>query len=353
MNQVNKRKAFALLRREIQEYRNSLVLTPVAVAGVLIICMLASVLLANRITVTSDSIIEILNDDHSGAGMNIAISIDEEQVTHDYVLSQGSGDEAADEEDWNFSQEWKFNPQRSEKTDKESDKEKGAPKGTANLVLNGLHNLFLLLLLVVSINYLLATFHQDRRDGSVLFWKSMPVSEPQEVAAKIATVCLVAPLIYLAVSWFAQLVSVALAMLITWRLDMDPVQIVLGNVDFLTLFRGQLSGLLIWVLWTVPFYAWLLLCSCAARRSPLLLAAGIPIALIVLEQLFVGSQYLMETYSNHIPHIDGSEGGSSMGFFFYEPQWLTLDYVGMLLGLLVAAGFLAGAIWFRKHRFEI
>lgn len=349
MNQEKKKVAFALLRREILEYRNSFVLTPLVVAGVLILCMLASVLLANRITVTSDSIIEILNDDRSGPGMNIVIRIDEDKVRHDYVVSQDIADEATDEEDWNFSREWTFDPQRNEKPDKAE----GPLNGPANPVLNGLHNLFLLLMLVVSINYLLGTFFQDRRDRSVLFWKSMPVSEAQEVAAKVVTVSLLAPVIYLTVSWIAQVVSVGLAMLITWRVDMAPVETILDNVDFVALFRGQLSGLMIWVLWTAPFYAWLLLCSCAARRSPLLLAAGIPIALIVLEKLFVGSDYLMQTYSNHIPHIDGSEGGSTLGFFFYEPQWLTLDYLGMLLGLVVAAGFLTGAIWFRKHRFEI
>ena len=350
MNQANRKKAVALLRREIQEFKNSYVYTPLVVSAVLIICMLASVLLANSITVTGDAVIDIFNDDHSHKGVNITITLDEDELRHDYVVSTETPHSLADDEEWNFSREWKFTPQRGENVAEEED---GIVRGSLNPVLNGLHCLFLILLLVTSINYLLGTFHQDRRDRSVLFWKSVPVSETQEVAAKIAIVCVLAPAIYLVISMVTQVASVFLAMLITWRMDSDPVQTVLANVDFLGLFRGQIGGILIWVLWTVPFYAWLLLCSSAARRSPLLVALGIPVALIVLEKLFVGSQYLSEVFTNHIPHIDGTEGGSTLGFYFYEPQWLSLDYAGLLLGLLVTAALLVATVWFRKHRFEM
>lgn len=348
MNQFQKRKAVTLLRREMQEYRNSFVLTPLAVAGVLIACMLASVILANRITVAGDSIIDILHDEHANSGMNITISIDDQQLRHDYVITEEISEEDIDPQEWNFSREWKFSPQRSERPDEEH----GSLTESLNPILNALHCLFLLLLLTTSINYLLGTFHQDRRDRSVLFWKSLPVSETQEVVTKMATVGLVAPAVYLLVSIITQVVSVALAMLITWRMDMNPMQTVLGNVDFLALVRGQISGLLIWTAFTAPFYAWLLLCSSAARRSPLMLALAIPIALVVLEQLFLGSEYLSEAFSNHVPH-PGIDQGRPLGFYFYEPQWLSLDYVGMLMGLLVAAGLLCGAVWFRKHRFEL
>ena len=188
-------------------------------------------------------------------------------------MRPGQEPDGAGQEDWNFSREWTFSPRQSEKVADEP----GSLEGSLNPILNALHCLFLMLMLATSITYLLATLHQDRRDGSVLFWKSLPVSGVQEVASKMATVGVVAPAIYLVVSMFTQVTSVFLAMLITWRMDMDPMQTVLGNVDFLALFRGQLSGMLIWVAWTAPFYAWLLLCSSAARRSPLMLAVGIPI----------------------------------------------------------------------------
>ena len=113
-----------------------------------------------------------------------------------------------------------------------------------------------------------------------------------------------------------------------------------------------LSTGLIWVAWTLPFYAWLLLCSSAARRSPLMLALGIPVGLMILERLFLGSGYLGDAFSNHIPH-PGVDGSQPLGCYFYEPQWGSLDYAGLLLGLLVTAAFLGATLWFRKHRFEV
>jgi hypothetical protein len=348
MTTAKKQVMGALLRREIQEYRNSFVITPLVVAAVLIVSMLTSALFANRITVMGDTVMNMLHEERTGKGMQITISIDEEPAAQDYIIKQQPSGADIDEEEWNFSSEWTFTPERRAKTPEVE----GTHKSSLNQVSNALHCIFLLLLLVTSVNYLLGTFHQDRRDGSVLFWKSMPVSEAREVAAKLAMVCLVAPAIYLLISMVAQLCTVALAMLTTWRMDMNPMQTVLGNIDFPSLFRGQLSGMLIWVAWTVPFYAWLLLCSAAARRSPLMLALGIPIALMLLETLFIGSDLAENAFSNHIPH-PGTDGGAPLGFYFSEPLWSSLDYPGMLLGLLVAAGFLAGAAWFRKHRSEV
>lgn len=356
MNSQQKRKAVTLLRREIQEYRNSLLLTPLVVAGLLVFFMLISVAVANRITATGDSIMEVLMDEHAGGGMNITISLDDAPEP-DYTVRDDSTTEELSSTEWDFSREWTFNPKRPARSAGEvqeaqaSDSDNETTK-SLNPVLNVLHGLFLGLLMVTSVNYLLGTFHQDRRDRSILFWKSMPVSEWQEVAAKMATVCLMTPAIYVTVSIVTQLASVSLGMVMAWRMDMDPWHVVLGNIDFVSLFRGQLGVMVIWVLWAAPFYAWLLLASSAARRSPLMMALAIPLGLIILEQLFLGSNYLVTAFGNHIPH-PGEEASSQLGFYFDEPRWLSLDFVGMLMGLVVTAGLLAAAVWFRKHRFEM
>lgn len=348
MKNSYRQKATAMVTREFQEYRNSFVWTPAVVAGMLILLMLVSVVVANRITVVGDSIVDILSERHARSGMNITINIDERSISRDYSVTDEpvTGDDAA--EDWNFSNEWQFNPQRRDKPAEDQAK----TFESVNPLLNAVNCLFLLLLLVTSINYLLGTFNQDRRDGSILFWKSMPVSEAQEVAVKMLVVCLLAPLVYLVLSIVAQLASVSLSLLVVSRMDMDPQQVILDNIDFVALFRGQVSGLLIWMLWTAPFYAWLLLCSAAARRSPLLLALAIPVALIILEQLFIGSDYVSSAIGQHIPHLGGEEGSAPLGFYFGEPQWGALDFADMLLGLLAAAALLLATTWFRKHRFE-
>ena len=99
-------------------------------------------------------------------------------------------------------------------------------------------------------------------------------------------------------------------------------------------------------LWIAPTYAWLLLASAAARRSPFMTAAAPLIGLVVLEKIILGSAYLGAVISRHMPHYgDGSWSG------FY---WLGLqDLPHMALGLVFTALALWLAVYLRRCRFEI
>jgi hypothetical protein len=347
MTEHTRGNTLALLRRELQEYKNSLVLTPMIVAGVFVLLLLVSMLLTNSLTIVGSSMVEILENQSASHGVNITISLDEEQPAPDYIVEEEfAGEEDARE--WNFGRDWTFNPQPREQGQLDAT---GGSK-PVNTVLNGLHWFFLLILLGTSINYLLGALYHDRRDGSILFWKSMPVAEKQEIGAKLMAACLLAPAIYLLASLFTQLCSVLIASLAVWRMDMNPAEVVMANLDIPGLLGAQLGGMVVWILWTLPLYAWLLLCSAAAKRSPLLLAVAIPLALVVLEQLFLGSDYLSSAITAHFPQRSSAES-NSLGFYFSVPDWGALDYAGMLAGLLVAAIFLFGASRLRKYRLEV
>ncbi len=353
MNQALKLKIFTLLQREVQEYRNSFLFTPAAISALLILLMLTSAIFANRIAVVGNSVMEVLVDEHSRSGMNITISIDDDVEGQDFIITEETLPDGASDDSWNFSKGWTFNPERASRPRVETGGD-GAHIESLNPVLNVLHALFLVIMFFISINYLLGTLHSDRRDRSVLFWKSMPVSEWQEVCIKMATVSLIIPGIYVALSILTQLAYVLLAMLLVWRMDSSPTEVILDNLDFVSLFAGQLGGWMIWVLWSAPFYAWLLFSSAAAKRSPLMFAIAIPLGVVFITEVFLDTEAVSNAFSNHVPHlVDDGSGGQGLGFYLYGPEWLSLDYLGMVLGLGVAAALMAGAVWFRKHRFEL
>jgi ABC-2 type transport system permease protein len=162
-----------------------------------------------------------------------------------------------------------------------------------------------------------------------------------------------APLAFLAASILTQLAYILLAMLLVWRLDGDPSALILGNIQFVPLLLNQLGGILVWVLWTAPVFAWLLVASAAARRSPFMLAFGVPIALIFVEKVFVGSNLIPWAIFNHLPHLVGDNDSASMGMYINGPVWSSLDYMGMMLGLGVTAILITAAVWLRRNRFEI
>ncbi len=339
-------RVFTLVQRELQEYKNSLFWTPVAIALALTVIMLLSVLLANRISVMGDAIMQVILHEESASGMNIIIHIDDDdEVSYEYRVEQQEG--PVDEDDWNFSREWDFKP----KVGPDSQEQTGMKVESLNPMLNMLHSFMVMILVLVSVNYLLGSLYNDRKDRSILFWKSMPVSEWEEVLSKLAVALVVAPAIFIAVSILTQLACVVLAMLVVWRMDMDPFQLVLGNIDFVPLFLNQIGGWVLTALWVAPAYAWLLLASAAARRSPFMLAIAPVVGLMLIEGIFLGTEYVVSAVVSHLPHI--TDGGSAVGFYFYGPDWSSLNFMGIALGLLFAAVAVGIAVYLRRYRFEI
>lgn len=352
MPKSNMSRMFTLARREMQESRNSLFWTPLVIAIGLILVMLASVILANRISVVGDTMLQVLLDEESASGINITLDMDD----------NGSGDEQINykieqegapttEEDWDFDRDWEFKPRTGAELQGELQDKLDEEVENLNPILNIVHNLLLLVLFLVSVAYLLASLYNDRKDRSILFWRSMPVSEWEEVLSKLAVALIVAPLVFIGASVIIQLAYTMIAMLLVWRMDMDPFTLVLGNIDFVPLFFNQLAGWLLTALWIAPVYAWLLLASAAARRSPFMLAVAPIIVLVVIEELFLGTEYLATAVNNHIPHY--SDEGVSLGFYWEGPQWASLNYLGMLLGLVFTAAALTATVYLRRYRFEI
>ncbi len=362
--EINKRMKFhTLIMRELQEYRGSLVMTPIYFGGALILVMLIAVLFAGRLAVIGQGALGVLVGEDARS-INFEITIDEDssggqELYIDRIDPDESGLPAQEltiiespaevpEEAWNFNQEWSFSAPSPESRGDADDVE----GDSLNPVLGGFHNVFCLIMFLVTINYLLGCLYTDRKDRSILFWKSMPVSETEEVLAKLAVASLVVPTIYLGVSLITQILETYIAMVLVWRMDGSATELVLSRVQFVPLIIDQLSGMVVWVLFTVPAYAWFMLSSAAAKRSPFLLAVAIPIGLVLAERLLFGSTYVLSTIGNHLPHkIDGDDA-SSLGLYDFGPVWSRLDYLGMVLGFAVAAMFLAGAVWLRRHRFE-
>jgi hypothetical protein len=197
----------------------------------------------------------------------------------------------------------------------------------------------------------LGCLYNDRKDRSILFWKSMPVSDTEQVAAKLLVAFVAAPLVYIIASFFIQIMTSGLSMLLVWRLDMDPNDTILDNIDFLPLLVNPLAAWLVTALWIAPLYAWVMLASAGARRSPFMLAVAPVLALVALEQIFLGSDLVGSAISRHFPHYAGSD--DAIGFYFTGNEWAHIDVLKMGQGLLFAAAATWGTVWLRRYRFEL
>ncbi len=125
--------------------------------------------------------------------------------------------------------------------------------------------------------YCLGALYDDRRDRSILFWKSLPLSDTQTVLSKALSALLVAPLIAVAASLLTMLCFMAMLSIVVLAHGGSPLALLWGPSHPLTLAAGHLAWIPVYALWALPTAGWLLLCSAWAKSKPFLWAVMLPV----------------------------------------------------------------------------
>jgi ABC-2 type transport system permease protein len=220
--------------------------------------------------------------------------------------------------------------------------------------------LYLVAVFVVAF-YLLDCLYAERKDRSILFWKSLPVSDELTVAAKALVALVVVPLGVFALALVAHLLFTAILGVRVLSGSLPPV----FTWNTYEWFRTEIVMLLITVaavLWFAPLAAYLLLVSAAARRAPILWAT-LPFVLgPVLEWVAFGTRHLMDFINYringvwwllgvHNTHIVSKHEVRAVGSALEVLQFRAfLTSIDLWLGLVVAAGLLYAAIRIRRYR---
>jgi ABC-2 type transport system permease protein len=206
----------------------------------------------------------------------------------------------------------------------------------------------------VAVFYCLEALYGERRDRSILFWKSLPVSDTTTVLAKASIPILFLPLITFA----TVLVTQAIMLLLSSAVMLARGQNVSELWSHLPLWQMSLMlffhMLAIHGLWYAPFYGWLLLVSAWARRAPFLWAVLPPVVVGVIEKIAFNTSHFAALlgfrFSGNSEDTPFTVGQMSMGVltttdvvrFFTDPSLWT--------GLALTAVFLAAAVRLRRYR---
>lgn len=129
--------------------------------------------------------------------------------------------------------------------------------------------------------YLLGALYDDRKDRSVLFWKSLPVSDTQTVLSKVAMATLLAPLIAFAIATVACIGFLLVVSIWAALHGINPLPVIANSNPF-GMFWRLLLTVPVNALWALPAVGWLLLCSAFARSKPFLWAVLIPLLAVIL-----------------------------------------------------------------------
>jgi ABC-2 type transport system permease protein len=173
--------------------------------------------------------------------------------------------------------------------------------------------------------YCLGALYDERRDRSILFWKSLPVSDPMTVLSKAVTAMIVAPAITLVLAVAASLALLFIACMVLSTQGLNLFASLLASSD-LYLSPLRLAALLpVYVVWALPTVGWLMLVSSWAKSKPFLWAVGVPVvALLVIKWVnaalenFSGQTLLLAHYAGDV--VARILGGIVPGIWFtFQP----------------------------------
>ena len=208
---------------------------------------------------------------------------------------------------------------------------------------------------IVGVFYCLDALHGERRDRSILFWKSLPVSDLTTVLSKATIPLVVLPMISFAIVVCVQVIMLLMTGVVLIFHGMSPATTWAAFPVFQN-WLVLLYGLVAIALWHSPIYGWLLLVSGWARRATFLWAVLPLLAIGIFERITFGTSHFGSSVMKRLT-------GFAPGAFDFNPHHsIAIDSLtqltpgrflgtpGLWIGLVFAAAFLVAAVRLRRYR---
>lgn len=216
---------------------------------------------------------------------------------------------------------------------------------------------FLLLMtaVVVGVFYCLDALYGDRRDRSILFWKSLPVSDLTTVLSKAIIPLAVLPLVTFAAMVATQTIMLLLNAIVLQSSGVGAAML-WAQLPLFKLWLTLLYALAAMALWHAPIYGWMLLVSGWPRRATFLWAMLPPFAIGIIEKVAFNTSHFANLMQYRLlgwcqqGFAAQSKGGSMMDPLATLSPGRFLSTPGLWIGLAVAAVFLAAAVRLRRYR---
>ena len=208
--------------------------------------------------------------------------------------------------------------------------------------------------LIVGLYYSLEALYGERRERSILFWKSLPVSDLTAVLSKFTVPLVIIPLLSLAVTIVTQFIMLLLGSVALLGSGVSVSEIWAQSSFFRLSLDFFYHIVTVHGLWYAPIYGWLFLVSAWSPRAPLVWALLPPFVICGVEKLafnttyFLGlveARFLGSSAPQPIHPMQHASGGMQIAVpvqFFTEP--------GLWVGLALTALFLAAAVRLRRYR---
>jgi ABC-2 type transport system permease protein len=207
---------------------------------------------------------------------------------------------------------------------------------------------------IVGIFYSLDALYGERRDRSILFWKSLPVSDLTTVLSKFAIPLVILPLLSFAIAVVTQFVMMLLSSAVPPGSGLS-VGTLGARMSFFHMSLMLLYHILtVHGIWYAPIYGWLLLVSTWAPRAPFIWAFLPPFVIWGVEKIAFNTSHFLGMLQYRLAGPEPSTTTARSGNLMEMMSALTpvqfFSTPGLWVGLAVAAIFLATAVRLRRYR---
>lgn len=156
------------------------------------------------------------------------------------------------------------------------------------------------ILLIVMFFYLLDSLYGERKDRTILFWKSLPVSNRMTVLSKLSIAVIIIPVIIFITTGLANLITLALQSY-TLIHNQHAADILWQHADITGLLMFSVFLLIQQTVWYFPVMGWLLFCSVWCRKPPIIVAVLIPAMLVFIDSSFMLGTGISEILIERLP----------------------------------------------------
>ena len=231
-----------------------------------------------------------------------------------------------------------------------------------------LSSTFVFAMWILTVFYALDALYAERKDRSILFWRSIPLTDSETVLSKLLTALVVIPLITFVVIAATHLIVLLITSMWLGARGANTWHLIWTAAPFFNNWTATLVFLLALSLWLSPFVGWFLFVSAFTKRSPLL-TASLPIAVLpLLEKIIFKTSVFAEAFfvrSVKMPLFSGLDnlellfqegedfrmaGDSSLNLLALLDLGRFFSSGGLWLGLVVCGLFVTAAIYVRRYR---
>jgi len=223
---------------------------------------------------------------------------------------------------------------------------------------------FLLLAIILPF-YLLDCLYAERKDRSILFWKSLPVSDAQTVLSKLIVALVIVPL---GVYALTLVTDIAASAILAVRFGNSAIVRTLLRWDIGVWLQTQgfiFAALIMVVLWYAPLAAYFLVVSAWAKRNVMLWATLPPLLAIIVEKIAFHTNYVAHLLGYRMngiwsamaigQQISGKTQASGAAVSAAAGQlspFAVLQNIDLWLGLAVTVALVWLTIRIRRHQTE-